>query len=100
MKITDEMKHKVWSKVHKAQGVRACWLWTASTKDGWGQIVLPINGEQKAFRAHRLSYMLELGPIPVGKEIHQTCGNKLCVRPDHLLLAEERQPRGPYGKRT
>jgi hypothetical protein len=100
MKITDEMTRKFWSKVHKGQGVRACWLWTASTKDGWGQIVLAIQGTPKHFRAHRFSYEEKFGSIPAGKEIHQTCGNKLCVRPDHLFLAEGRRPRGPYGKRT
>ncbi len=49
MKITDAMKRKFWSKVQKGLGARDCWLWTASQKDGWGQIVLPINGTPKHF---------------------------------------------------
>jgi HNH endonuclease len=100
MKFTDEMESKFWSKVQKGHGAGDCWTWTASKKDGWGQIVLPIKGTPKHFRAHRLSYELKFGSIPAGKEIHQRCENKLCVRPDHLFVAEGRQPRGPYGKRT
>jgi len=79
VKITDEIRSKFSDKVRKGHSIKDCWLWTGKPKDGWGQIVLPINGTQTAFRAHRFSYMLHYGPIPAGKEIHQTCGNKMCV---------------------
>jgi len=34
--------------------------------------------------AHRVAYELEIGPIPEGLTLDHLCGNKACVRPDHL----------------
>lgn len=42
--------------------------------------------KQKQHRAHRISYMLANEAIPDGMLVRQTCGNKLCVRSNHLIL--------------
>lgn len=36
--------------------------------------------------AHRYSYFLEHGELPIRNHVVQSCGNKLCVNPKHLVL--------------
>lgn len=57
-----------------------CWIWTASTSGGYGQI--RVDG--KILKAHRVAYELFVGPIPEDKELDHLCRNRVCVRPDHL----------------
>lgn len=77
---------RFWSKVdkqgHDKQGNKqGCWLWTgAPNKQGRGSFLLD-GRTQSAARA-----AATLGGVPFGSWqcITQTCGNKLCMRPDHL----------------
>ena len=34
---------------------------------------------------HRIAYESQHGPVPEGMHVHHTCGNKLCVSPEHLV---------------
>lgn len=43
------------------------------------------NSRQK--RAHRVMYELVYGEIPPGAVIHHKCGNRYCIKADHLQLA-------------
>ena len=72
------MEDKFWSKVLK-RGADECWHWTgAKSGAGYGVVRSP-----RTF-AHRVSYELNVGPIPVGLVIDHLCMNKLCVNPKHL----------------
>lgn len=57
-----------------------CWLWLghANTK-GYAQ----ISGERRR-SAHRVSYELFIGPIPLGLQIDHKCRVRCCVNPRHL----------------
>jgi HNH endonuclease len=58
-----------------------CWVWQRSTSfQGYGQVWY----KGRLHRAHRVFYELHRGPIPEGLQIDHTCGNRLCVNPDHL----------------
>jgi hypothetical protein len=58
-----------------------CWTWQRSTSyNGYGQ----LWHDGRVQRAHRVFYQLYVGPIPTGLQIDHTCGNRLCVNPDHL----------------
>lgn len=69
---------RFWSKVDKSGD---CWLWTAGCFDsGYG--AFQVSG--KCVRAHKFSYELARGPVPVGRQLDHLCRNVRCVRPDHL----------------
>lgn len=68
-----------------------CWLWCGQISNtGYGRIML--SGPQGRFMesAHRASYSAFVGPIPERTIIKQTCGNRLCVNPDHLEAVAEK----------
>lgn len=80
-----------WSKVEKSNG---CWIWRGIVKpDGYGQF--------SRTGAHRVAYMLSVGPIPDGLEIDHLCFQILCVRPDHLeAVTHAENKRRRYARQT
>ncbi len=57
-----------------------CWLWTGALNSGYGVV---WDGA-KVQRAHRVSYELFRGPLPVGTHGDHLCRTPRCVNPWHL----------------
>ena len=78
----------------KAQTIKPadsnCWMWQSQVSNsGYGRIMLrDENGGMHRQSAHRASYISFIGPLPAGKKVVQTCGNRLCINPDHLELQD------------
>ena len=71
-------EERFWEKV---DALDACWLWRdVPAATGYG--LMSVDG--KRVLAHRLSYELNVGPIPAGMQIDHLCYTRSCVRPDHL----------------
>lgn len=60
-----------------------CWLWMMSTRpDGYGEF---YTGVVKLTRlAHRVAYMMFVGPVPEGLDLDHLCRVRSCVNPAHL----------------
>jgi hypothetical protein len=64
-----------------------CWLWLAAkNEDGYGHIGI---GPSRCGLAHRVSYELFRGKIPVGMKVCHHCDAPDCVNPDHLFLGTD-----------
>ncbi len=72
-----------------------CLLWKGPTNKGG----YPQTHDKQAYRAgkkrtmlvRRLVYTMKNGPIPEGARIIMTCGNRLCLKPEHMQAANHRQ---------
>ncbi len=61
-----------------------CWLWCGGTlRDGkYGQ----MKTRGKMVYVHRVSFALNIAPIPPTLVVRHTCDTPLCVNPLHLIL--------------
>lgn len=91
-----------WSKVNKAGPTHptlgtSCWEWSGS-HEGGGYANVWFG--KRVRKAHRVSYELVVGPIPVGLELDHLCRNVGCVNPAHLepVTHAENCRRGLAGK--
>lgn len=83
---------RFWSKVDKNGPIPEhrpelgpCWNWLGSKHHtGYGYFYLgEIDGVRRHGLAHRFSYELQYGAIPVDLEIDHLCRNRSCVNPSH-----------------
>ena len=83
-----------------------CWLWIGNSNGRYGQ----IRTDNKNVSAHRLSWQLFKGDIPLGKQVLHRCDTPSCVNPEHLFLGtpsdntRDSMKKGryfrPYGERS
>lgn len=63
-----------------------CWIWCkASDKDGYGI----VQAFGKKDRAHRVSFILNVKPVPKGVQVQHICNVSSCCNPDHLELGDQ-----------
>lgn len=66
------------------RGDDECWGWKGFKHKGYGRMGNVFAHE--AIGAHRVSYILHVGPITDGLTVLHTCDNPECTNPKHLRL--------------
>lgn len=76
-----------------------CWIWGAAC-DAKGYGRFGVDG--KILLAHRVSYTINVGPIPADLQLDHLCRRHECVNPAHLepVTQQANIARGEAGKRT
>lgn len=79
---------RFWAKVDRPNDApNTCWVWTAAPTRGHGR----FRAGGRDIVAHRYAYQRFVGPVPDKCYVHHTCGNALCVRPEHLQATPRRE---------
>ena len=65
-----------------------CWIWKGQiSNSGYGRTMETQDDRRtKMVSAQTASYHAFIGEVPDGQLVKQSCGNRLCVNPEHLEL--------------
>jgi hypothetical protein len=89
IKLLQSKEHLLWRNITLISDFEEdCWLWHGSVNNKYGIISLRQQKGEKNIRifAHRMSYILYVGPIPKGLHCLHTCDEPRCCNPSHLFL--------------
>jgi len=78
-------RDRFWSSVRRSTD--GCWVWTGTvTRQGYGQFSEKRGSRWVHHLAHRASWLLANNELEPGHAVIQRCGNRACVRPEHLVM--------------
>ena len=65
-----------------------CWIWQGQiSNSGYGRVMeTQPDHSTKMLSAQTASYHAFIGSVPEGNLVKQSCGNRLCINPEHLEL--------------
>lgn len=73
---------RFWARVIKSE---ECWGWSGRHDHGYG-VLLEDGKGSKVLKAHRVSWEIHNGPIPIDLLVCHRCDNPPCTNPAHLFL--------------
>lgn len=97
-KDRESLRQRLLRLIQKGRGRNPCWIWVGATsyrKNGPKYGYLVVKGKKMV--ARRLVYYLwKVLPQPLGDfTVSTSCGNPLCVNPDHLVRGDKLKSPGP-----
>lgn len=65
-----------------------CWVWQGQiSNSGYGRTMIrDEDNKVKMVSAQSASYQQFISEVPDGYLVKQSCGNRLCINPQHLSL--------------
>lgn len=88
-KVRKPLAERFWAAVDRTDDPSLCWEWQRPLgANGYGYLA---SEHGTNVLAHRVSYELNVGPIPVGLQIDHLCRNRACVNPAHLEPVTQRE---------
>lgn len=88
MKQEMTAKQKVLFEMTHLLDDSGCWIWQGQVSNsGYGRTkIRGIDKTLKMVSAQSASYQQFIAEVPDGYLVKQSCGNRLCINPQHLLL--------------
>ena len=72
------------------QNDTGCWVWQGQiSNSGYGKVLLKSDEGNKMHSVHRAAFELFVGGMKKDDIVVQTCGNRLCINPEHLKAVDE-----------
>lgn len=85
----ERLEHTGWDVAARRPDMGDCWLWRGGVSpEGTPRVTLPVRRKAPA---HRVAWEALKGPLPAGTYLIPACGERLCIRPEHMEL---QAPRG------
>ncbi|MEO5343627.1 MAG: HNH endonuclease [Gammaproteobacteria bacterium SHHR-1] len=71
----------------------SCWEWQGQiANSGHGRMMISDAQGRRTVSAAQASFIAHHEELPPGVRVRQTCGNRLCVNPDHLQAEYDQSP--------
>lgn len=90
-KYKEKTKNRILNSIKINENL--CWVWQKcknSIKQPHGRIAVMNNGKRIHALAHRVSYYLWKGIIPLDMYVMHKCNNPSCCNPDHIEIGTQK----------
>ena len=90
--LTDDQRFDKLKKSFEKHVLRkdGCWDWKGKFEK-LGYSKMSCRSSLGARHAHRASYLIHIGEIPINLQVNHRCNNRKCSNPDHLYLGTQKQ---------